>query len=90
MPCSTYYGFCGNAGTQRSNSDGDVRAAVCSKWLHPVRMSEHPAFKGWVIYGRPHSLSKTSAEGQPCLAQNMPFLGPQHLHRQAGLLHSCT
>lgn len=52
LSCSTYYGFCGNAGMRHDpGKDGEIRASVCSKWLHPVRLSEHPTFQGWVIHG---------------------------------------
>ena len=50
--CSTYYSFCGNAGVQRnSEPSGELRQAVCSKWLHPIRLSDHPAYSGWVLVG---------------------------------------
>ena len=51
-PCSTYYGFCGTAGSQQEGVAGsEIKAQVCSKWLHPIDMREHPAFASWVIYG---------------------------------------
>ena len=49
---STYYGFCGNAGKMVTSQDGEFRAAVCTKWLHPVRLSQHPIFAKWVILGQ--------------------------------------
>lgn len=55
--CSTYYSFCGNAGLkQKDGSPGEFRAAMCTKWLHPVAIRDHPAFASWVLYGmRPHA-----------------------------------
>lgn len=52
---STYYSFCGNAAaeTERKNlgAAGELRSAVCGKWLRPIDLHEHPAFSSWVIYG---------------------------------------
>ena len=65
--CSTYYSFCGNAAAVGSDAKsggavGGFRAAVCTKWLRPINMREHPAFSSWVIYGAacPHSLAPIS------------------------------
>ncbi|BDA40538.1 hypothetical protein COCOBI_01-1910 [Coccomyxa sp. Obi] len=56
VACSTYYSFCGNAAAvgsdaKASGAAGGFRAAVCTKWLRPINMREHPAFSSWVIYG---------------------------------------
>ena len=53
--CSTYYSFCGNAGKNGAGTGkgiaGEIRSAVCSTWLKPIDMREHPTFSSWVIYG---------------------------------------
>ena len=52
--CSTYYSFCGNpVAHSKGTEGGGLKAAVCSKWLHPIDMREHPALASWVIYGAP-------------------------------------
>lgn len=54
IACSTYYGFCGNAGTHGEGGagpGGTFKAAICQRWLHPIGMSEHPMFARWAIYG---------------------------------------
>lgn len=53
---STYYSYCGNAAGQKglnssSAAGGDAKAAICGKWLHPVRSQSHPSFQKWMIYG---------------------------------------
>ena len=40
---------------------GGLKAAVCSKWLHPIDMREHPAFASWMTYGEPGSNATWSA-----------------------------
>lgn len=47
--CSTYFSFCGNAAG--GNGDGDLRATICSRWLHPVSSEHHPGFSSWMLYG---------------------------------------
>ena len=71
--CSTYYGFCGNAGSKTPS--GEFRHTICSKWLHPVRLSQHPSFTGWVIFGEPPKILDTPLVNVQAffrIAQNPP------------------
>lgn len=37
LACSTYYSLCGNGGlTAAEAASNGVKAAVCTKWLHPI------------------------------------------------------
>lgn len=49
---STYYTFCGNGRFVVSpGRTPPLKAAVCSKWLHPILTSEYPRFSSWMLYG---------------------------------------
>ena len=70
--CSTYYGFCGNAGKMVTDQDGEFRAAICTKWLHPVQLSQHPSFSKWVILGKvslPYVTTLWHSHSSSCLVQ---------------------
>eukprot|EP00198_Chlamydomonas_reinhardtii_P006217 XP_001695553.1 predicted protein [Chlamydomonas reinhardtii] len=52
VACSTYYTFCGNGRFVVSpGRTPPLKAAVCSKWLHPILTSEYPRFSSWMLYG---------------------------------------
>ncbi|KAK9862826.1 hypothetical protein WJX84_007158 [Apatococcus fuscideae] len=70
VACSTYYSYCGNAAGQKglSSSANDAKAAICGKWLHPVRSQSHPSFQKWMIYGEGSWSSNRAEVGNSSLS----------------------
>lgn len=57
---------------------GGLKAAVCSKWLHPIDMRGHPAFASWMTYGEPaEQLADASADAQGILHSTCGLLDGQ-------------